>query len=104
MEEKLLRWKNNGNNFEYVYRWVFDTMGWLCSWENRGGCKMNTLEKLKDYNKETEKELEKLREVEAQRQKTAAKESVGGESDAGKEIKPIDKDQEFADKLLADSE
>ena len=59
------------------------------------------LERLKDYNNETEKELVKLREVEAERQKGKDNKILSGSSGGNIPVEQRDPDQEFADKLLA---
>ena len=65
---------------------------------------ISELEKLKTHNDEIEKELVRGRELQAEAQKLEADSLMSGDAGGKVDEVVVDKDQEMADKLLAESE
>jgi len=103
---------NNGSDFEYVYCRMFDTMGWLCYRENRGGCKMNdengddSLEWLRETNKQLKAENDKLEAEIVEGDKERAKAMMDGQASAGVMMHKTqdDLDEEAAAAFLKEDE
>lgn len=67
----------------------------------------SSLEEAREINKEKKELLDREEKLQKRREDLHAEQMVSGHTIAGQEIKPKtqeDKDQEIADKLLADSE